>query len=120
MTQQLTLTKDQFDDAFPLVRNHLNPDAAWDGCLFETHGEELAFVARQEHRAVFTLVESDGDDDADLFILSGYHRVNRLGYLISSRPVEPRTHIVVGIRLDPEFDDATEHDLITCNEGAAS
>ena len=51
------------------------------GCLFETHGRELEFVRRQDPRTVWTFV--DGDDD-DQYVVSGFHFVNRIGYLIST------------------------------------
>lgn len=66
MTETATeLSEDEFDALFPLLPNLLNPSAAWTdsagtGRLFETRGDELAFVARQDPRTVWTLV--DGDD----------------------------------------------------------
>ena len=46
----IELTEDEFDAAYTLVPNHINPAAGWAvgddgrGCLFETYGDELAFV----------------------------------------------------------------------------
>ena len=85
MTQ---ITEDEFDEQYPLVTNHINPNASWafgegPGCLFETYGAELDFVRRQNPRTIWTLV--DGDDDNQC-VISGYHLVNRIGYLISTVP----------------------------------
>lgn len=85
----IELTEDEFDDRFKLVPNHLNPNASWSygdgpGCLFETYGEELAFVRQQDPLTVWTLVDGD---DGDMYVVSGFHFVNRIGYLISTVPV---------------------------------
>ncbi|MEZ6143811.1 MAG: hypothetical protein R3B84_24865 [Zavarzinella sp.] len=84
----ITLTEDQFDDQFPLMVNHLNSMAGWaigeqSGCLFETYGPELVFVRQQPTNHIWTLV----DTDHGLVLLSGFHTINRVGYLISTMPV---------------------------------
>jgi hypothetical protein len=85
-----------FDDHYPLLANHLDPERGWatddgQGRLFETCGEELAFVQAQEPRCIWTLV----DGDNHLSLLSGYHSVNRVGYLISLVPVAPGVSLEV-------------------------
>ena len=84
------ITEDEFDATYSLLPNHLNPNASWSygegsGCLFETYGEELAFVRSQDPRTIWTLMDGD---DGDQYLVSGYHYVNRIGYLISTSPVE--------------------------------
>ncbi len=91
------LTEDEFCELYPLLANHLDPNASWDGCLFETFGEELDFVREQNPACVWTLVD-DGDG---VCLLSGFHFVNRLGYLISAVPVPDGMHVEVRI---PEGD----------------
>ncbi len=85
----IQLTEAEFDARFPLVTNHLNPHASWTfdgsrGCLFETFGEELAFVQQQHPQNIWTLVDGE---DGDLYLISGCHFVNRIGYLVSTVPV---------------------------------
>ena len=77
------VTECEFESRFPLLTNHLNSNASWNGCMFETFGEEMAFVLRQDPRTVWTLVD---DDDGDV-LLSGCNSVNRIGYFISTVPV---------------------------------
>jgi hypothetical protein len=94
------MTEDEFDATYPLVPNHFDPDASWTfgdgpGHLFETFGEELAFVRSQDPRAIWTLV--DGDDDDSQYVVSGFRLVNRIGYLISSVPFPERSDIEVHI-----------------------
>lgn len=92
------LTEDEFEQRFPLVENHLNADRGWfshgdKGCLFETYDEEADFVRQQDKRFVWTLI--DNNDGEPPFLSSGYHWVNRLGYLISTVPVPEGEHIEV-------------------------
>jgi hypothetical protein len=105
----IQLTEDEFDDQFPLVVNHLNPNASWGfadagGCLFETYDTELEFVQKQDASNIWTLIDGD---DGDLYVVSGYHHVNRIGYLISLAPVPPDTFIEVRIPASAEEHDAT-------------
>jgi hypothetical protein len=98
----ILLTEDQFDHQYPLVPNHLNSSAGWAlgegfGCLFNTFGEELAFVRQQDPRSIWTLVDTD---DGQMALVSGVHLVNRVGYLISAVPVPEDT--VIEVLLDFE------------------
>lgn len=74
------LTSSEFDEQFKLVPNHIVPSR---GDMFETFGEELDFVRSTDPFRICTLVEGD---DGDLYIVSGYHLVNRLGYFILEEP----------------------------------
>lgn len=96
----LALTEDEFDTRFPLVENRFNPNSSWavgegTGSLFETYGQELDFVRQQASRYVWTLIDGD---DGNLYVVSGPHFVNRIGYLISQVPIPENTFIEV--RLD--------------------
>ena len=98
------MTEDDFDKQYPLVTNHIDPNASWafddgPGCLFETYGEELDFVRAQNPRHIWTLV--DGDDD-NQYVISGYHLVNRIGYLISTIPFPEDADIEVLILHDSD------------------
>lgn len=99
-----TYTEDEFDELFPLLPNHLNPHAGWccdesHGCLFETYGSELAFVLTQDRRRIWTLV--DGENDTPV-LLSGFHIVNRIGYLVSRVPLP------VGVSIRVPLDSALQ------------
>ena len=100
----LEITEDEFDTRYPLVINHLNPNASWafgdgPGCLFETYGQELAFVRSQDPRTIWTLVDGD---DGNQYLLSGFHFVNRIGYLVSTVPFPEDADILVPIPTDSD------------------
>jgi hypothetical protein len=102
----IELSEEEFDDQFPLLVNHLNPNASWvhgegPGCLFETYGEELDFVRQQDLATVWTLVNGD---DGHQYLVSGFHFVNRIGYLVSTVPVPEGVHIEVRIPMQLETD----------------
>jgi hypothetical protein len=106
----IELTEDQFDDRFPLVPNHINSSASWaigegGGCLFETFGEEFAFIKRQDPLKVWTLVDGD---DGDMYLINGLHFVNRVGYLLSTIPVPVEITIQVHLPMARDDDDRTD------------
>jgi len=77
------LCYDDWRDAYRPVPNTLRADAPFDGLMFETFGPELDAVAAADPACVWTIV--DGEDES-LWLLSGCHFVNRLGYFITERP----------------------------------
>ena len=100
----IELTEDEFDKRYPLRTNHLNPHATWAfgdarGCLFETFGEELDFVRKQHPSTVWTLVDGE---DGDMYVHSGVHFVNRIGYLVSLAAVPEGVDIQVHIPMQRE------------------
>lgn len=106
----IELTEDAFDAQYPLIRNHINPYASWafgdepnSGCLFETYGKELEFVRQQNPRTIWTLIDGD---DSDQYVVSGYHLVNRIGYLISKAPLPEGIAIQVHIPMQADGDSA--------------
>jgi hypothetical protein len=85
MAEFRNLTEDEFDEMFELIENHLDDNASFDGCMFETYGEELEFVREKaKENRVITIVDGD---NGNLFYTSGYHLVNRLGYLVTKEPL---------------------------------
>jgi hypothetical protein len=102
----IELTEDEFDDRYPLVPNHINRSAGWaigdgGGCLFETFGEEFAFIRRQDPCKVWTLVDGE---DGDMYVVSGLHFVNRVGYLLSTIPVPEQVFIQVHLPMAHDED----------------
>ena len=69
------------------LKEVLSPDdmCSFGGCMYETFGDELAYVKQVPNNRVWTIVDGDGDD---LIIIAGYHFVNRLGYLVTDKAWE--------------------------------
>ncbi|MEX0598466.1 MAG: hypothetical protein WD512_18435, partial [Candidatus Paceibacterota bacterium] len=56
--------------------------AGWNGCVFETYGDERDFVmdvARRTPKKVWTII--DGDEGQ--YVVAGFHHVNAFNYLIT-------------------------------------
>lgn len=81
-TKHHQLTDDEFWTRFRPIKNHLAPDAPFDGCMFETFGAEFEHVRAQDPALIWTVIDCDGT----LTVESGCHFVNRLGYLVASNP----------------------------------
>jgi hypothetical protein len=104
----IELTEDEFDDRYSPMTNHINPSAGWaygdaGGCLFETHGEEFEFVRRYDPRKVWTLVDGD---DGDMYLISGLHFVNRVGYLLTKEPVQDNTSVQVRLPMQTDNEES--------------
>ena len=99
MTEVKTLTEDQFHEQFTLVENHLDDNASWDGCMFETFGEEIAHIRELANttKRVWTIVE--GDDDT-LFYCNGMRLVNRIGFLVTEEEWEGETDVEIEFEMD--------------------
>lgn len=78
------ISENEFDTQFTTVKNHLDDNASFGGCLFETYGTELDYVFEKSKitKNVWTYIEGD----EGLYIVTGFHRVNRLGFLITDEP----------------------------------
>ena len=80
------ITEKEFDANFSVKQNHLDDNAGWSGELYETFGEELKYVfelAKKENR-VWTVIEGDEGQ----YYVSGFHYVNRLGFIITEETFE--------------------------------
>jgi hypothetical protein len=81
------ITEEEFYE-LELVHNHF-VDASWNGNLFETYGEELDYVIKHiDTNQVLTIIEYSDDDESVFYVTTGFHRVNRYGYLILAKPYE--------------------------------
>lgn len=76
---------DAWEEKYRPIKNHLNEDGFWENDKFETYGAELEFVRAQDPRCIWTLVEGD---DGNMYIVDGFHLVNRLSYFVTEVPFE--------------------------------
>lgn len=77
------MTEDEWYEKYKPIKNHLDPNASWNGEMFETYGDEVEFVNNQPDKNVWTWICGD---DGGTYLSSGHSYVNRLGYIISSVP----------------------------------
>ncbi len=79
------LTDDTWLEIYECEENPFVDDSAFNGCMFETYGEELEHVFKvhkETPERVWTFIDCDGEQ----YITSGFHLVNRLGYFITKEP----------------------------------
>jgi len=70
-------------ETFKPMKNHLDENAAFDGCIFETFGDEVVHVREVLEIAegkVWTLCD---DGEGSLYVSAGYSFVNRVGYFVT-------------------------------------
>lgn len=89
------ITEDDFIEQYRPMPNVLDKNASFDfgegGCLYETFGSELAHVRAQLPEHVWTIIEEDGQ----LMVVSGYHLINRLGYILTAVQWLPGSDVIV-------------------------
>lgn len=83
---------DKFYDKYKPIYNHIQNSEYKEGqtegnvigspMYFETYGEELEYVKKQNPNLVWTMIEGDNG----MYITQGYHWVNRMAYLIATKP----------------------------------
>ena len=80
-------TDEHWLEKYTPIANHIDTNASFDlgmgyGSMFETYGEEEAFVrktAQETPKKVWTILECDGE----MYLANGMHFVNRFGFIIS-------------------------------------
>ena len=91
MTQQINW--EQFEADYKPVKNHIDNNASYDGFMFETYGAELEAVQKAYKNnpdTVWTVIGDSGNVD----VTSGFHLVNRLGYIITEVPAVGFTDVI--------------------------
>lgn len=71
-----------FEKKYKPIKNHLDDNASFNGLMFETYGEELEYVKAQPNNKIWTYC----DDGENGWLSTGFHLVNRLGYVICQEP----------------------------------
>jgi hypothetical protein len=68
---------------------------SFSGCMFETFTPEISYVLEMaKQNRVVTIIEGedekgeDGEMHSTIYYASGYHLVNRLGFLVVDKPLE--------------------------------
>lgn len=98
------VTEEEFHQRFKLQKNPFDTNASFNGYMFENFGEELDYVFEMSKtNCVVTIIESDEDGERifisdngventepipNLYYISGFHLVNRVGYFVLDRPYE--------------------------------
>ncbi len=83
------------------ITNHIDPNASFQnesgsGIMFETYGDEVAFVKEQDPNKIWMY---GSGDDGGTYIWSGWGFVNRIGYFITEVPFPDNTTIQVQVSI---------------------
>lgn len=98
MDKFIEMDFDDWCDTYKPIINHIDNNASFDngegGTMFETYGDEVAFVKEQPEDRIW--MYGDGDDGGS-YVWSGWGFVNRLGYFITEVPCPPNTTIQIRV-----------------------
>ena len=81
-----SIEEEEFIEKYEPLQNPLTQDGPWNNWMFETYGEEHEIVLaelKKKSNNIWTLVDGD---NVESIIISGYHWVNRQGYIITKKP----------------------------------
>jgi hypothetical protein len=97
----LEMDFDEWCATYKPITNHIDTNASFQdesgqGIMFETYGDEVAFVKTQDPACIWTY--GDGDDGGG-YIWNGWSFVNRLGYFITEVPCPPDTTIQIQVSM---------------------
>ncbi len=104
---------DEWEATYKPIYNHIDKNASFQdetgqGIMFETYGDEVAFVKSQDPAKIW--MYGDGDDGGS-YIWSGWGFVNRLGYFITEVPCPPDTTIQIQVSVPWYFCENCEAEL---------
>jgi hypothetical protein len=98
MSNFIEMDFDEWCDTYKPIINHIDTNASFDngdgGTMFETYGDEVAFVKEQPEDRIWTY--GDGDDGGS-YVWNGWSFVNRIGYFITEVPCPPDTTIQIKV-----------------------
>jgi hypothetical protein len=89
------LSVEEFENQFTPITNKViggtntNMDELY--TMFETYGPDLEFIKKQPNNKIWTMLDCDGN----MVLVSGYHFVNRMYYMITEQPCPDDTTIEV-------------------------
>lgn len=96
MNQLIEMDFDEWCDKYKPIINHIDSNASFDngygGIMFETYGDEVAFVKEQPEANIWMYGQGD---DGGTYVWNGWGFVNRLGYFITEVPCPLDTDIQV-------------------------
>ncbi len=83
------VTYSDWENTYKPINNHITEE----GNSFETYGDEVNFVCSQDNYNVWT--EMDGDNG--VYLVNGYHMVNRINYYVTEVPWQEGDDICITI-----------------------
>lgn len=103
MNNFIEMDFDEWVKTYKPIYNHIEPNASFQdetgqGIMFETYGDEVAFVKSMNPAKIWTY--GDGDDGGG-YIWSGWSFINRIGYFITDIPCPENTEIQIQVDESP-------------------
>jgi hypothetical protein len=90
---EITMTHEKWVDKYKPIENHFNgEEGSYNNTLFEIYGQEVEHVKKQNSNNIWTLIYGENEN---VYIVSGWHIVNREGYFITEHSFNDNENITV-------------------------
>ena len=103
-----TITFDTFFEEYKPQLNHFTSSPDNDNYTFETFGEELEYVKKQNNKQIWTTIDHENEE---VWLIPGFHLVNRMNYYITTKEWESE-YIQVNDNEMCSVEDAIEHCIV--------
>ncbi len=80
----IRMHEDVFYSYFSPYKHPESKFDSWGGLGIETFGSDLSLMRKLDKEYVWTVI--DGCDDNSQWIITGFHHVNRICYLVTKKP----------------------------------
>lgn len=86
------MNRNEFNTKYTIINNPFSDFASGEGICFAPDGEELEFVRCHNPACVWTMVIGY---DGGIWLVSGYHHEDRIGYILTNEPFPKDTIVEV-------------------------
>jgi len=94
--------EDYWLETYKPFQNQLDPNASWNGMMYETYGNEEDYVRQQDIYNIWTWVDGS---EGGTYLVNGMAYVNRLGYFICAVPWTDGADYCIEIDMPEEPED---------------
>ena len=92
--KRVRISYERWLEVYRPIQNPHEADSPFGGTMFETYGEDFAFVSTQPESHVWTLLD---DGDRRMFICEGLHFIDRSGYFVTEVPAPDKKLFMIKI-----------------------
>ena len=72
------ISVEEWEERYKPIANVLDPNASWDGIMYETYGDDYNLVLKYPDNQIWSYIDTDNGTA----LIAGLHICDRIGYFI--------------------------------------